>query len=117
VRLQFREAGLLIEVADDGRLKADRHAVNPCGSGTGIAGMTERAGALGGTLEAGPGPGGGFLVRAWLPLDGSREERPGHDESDRNTADRNGADGLAENPPPQNDTPGHSGPGQNGARR
>jgi signal transduction histidine kinase len=32
--------------------------------------MTERARALGGTLRAGPDPGGGFRVRAWLPLDG-----------------------------------------------
>ena len=30
--------------------------------------MTERAAALGGTLEAGPRPAGGFGVRAWLPV-------------------------------------------------
>jgi signal transduction histidine kinase len=33
--------------------------------------MTERAKALGGTLQAGPRPEGGFGVRAWLPLHGS----------------------------------------------
>jgi signal transduction histidine kinase len=38
------------------------------GSGNGIAGMTERASALGGTLQAGPRPEGGFRVRARLPL-------------------------------------------------
>ncbi|MEV4255923.1 histidine kinase [Spirillospora sp. NPDC049652] len=36
-------------------------------SGSGIGGMRERARALGGELEAGPGPDGGFRVRARLP--------------------------------------------------
>lgn len=36
--------------------------------GTGIRGMRARAEALGGTLEAGPRPDGGFAVRARLPL-------------------------------------------------
>jgi signal transduction histidine kinase len=43
------------------------------GSGRGIAGMTERAAALGGTLEAGRRPQGGFGVRARLPVPGSEE--------------------------------------------
>ena len=38
------------------------------GSGNGIVGMRERAVALGGRLDAGPRPGGGFRVRAWLPV-------------------------------------------------
>jgi signal transduction histidine kinase len=36
--------------------------------GAGIAGMRERAGAFGGTLEAGARPGGGWRVRAVLPI-------------------------------------------------
>ncbi|MBL0804196.1 sensor histidine kinase, partial [Streptomyces albidoflavus] len=36
--------------------------------GSGITGMRERARALGGDLTAGPAPGGGFTVRATLPL-------------------------------------------------
>jgi signal transduction histidine kinase len=39
-------------------------------SGQGIAGMRERARSLGGTLEAGPRPGGGFRVQASLPVSG-----------------------------------------------
>lgn len=41
-------------------------------SGTGIAGMRERALALGGELEAGPLPAGGFRVTARLPLEAGR---------------------------------------------
>ena len=51
----------VIEVADDGRGPA------PGTAGSGVHGMRERARALGGELTAGPGPGGGFLVRARLP--------------------------------------------------
>jgi signal transduction histidine kinase len=40
------------------------------GQGQGILGMKERAAALGGMIEAGIGPDGGFRVLARLPLDG-----------------------------------------------
>jgi len=41
------------------------------GLGQGILGMKERASALGGVVEAGPRPEGGFRVLARLPLDGN----------------------------------------------
>ncbi|MFZ0753060.1 MAG: hypothetical protein WAN00_04765, partial [Trebonia sp.] len=37
--------------------------------GHGLAGMRERVALLGGQLRAGPEPGGGFAVRALLPMD------------------------------------------------
>jgi signal transduction histidine kinase len=55
--------GLRIEVTDNGR---SRHVASDAGNG--IVGMRERAGALGGSVEAGPLPGGGFMVTARLPL-------------------------------------------------
>ena len=76
VRLGYGDGALRVEVDDDGTSRPPRSPGQPAargnGSGHGIAGMTERAAALGGTLEAGPRPGGGFGVRAWLPVRGER---------------------------------------------
>jgi signal transduction histidine kinase len=68
VRLAYGERELTLQVEDDGR---GWTANGTTGGGSGIAGMRERAIALGGTLDAGARPGGGFRVRARLPLDGT----------------------------------------------
>jgi signal transduction histidine kinase len=77
-----RTADVLITYAPDVlRLRIDD--VGPAtgdeagGSGNGLAGMRERAAALGGTIGAGPLPGGGFRVDADLPLGPSRQNREG----------------------------------------
>lgn len=62
VRLKYEPEAMEIEVTDDGAGGSAAH-----GGGNGVAGMTERALALGGTLAAGPRPGGGFGVLARLP--------------------------------------------------
>jgi len=78
VSLIYQDDELRIDVADTGRgPKADPAggtpsgpAVGPAGgtAGHGLAGMRERAAAVGGTVQVGPGPGGGFLVAARLPI-------------------------------------------------
>ena len=69
VRLDYGDDELTVEVDDDGNGAA---ATSTPGSGKGVVGMRERAAALGGELEAGPKPEGGFRVRARLPLEGAR---------------------------------------------
>ncbi len=63
VRLEESDGHLDIEVTDTGT----GGGTLP-GSGQGIVGMRERAALLGGTLEAGPRPEGGFRVAARLPI-------------------------------------------------
>ncbi|MCT9093369.1 histidine kinase [Streptomyces sp. ASQP_92] len=60
------EEAVRIEVSDNGRFGG--RSWRGGGSGRGLAGMRERAALLGGTLDAGPGPDGGFRVRAVLPI-------------------------------------------------
>lgn len=63
-----------ITVTDDGGPNPARPAA---GGGLGIPGMRERAALLGGTLTAGPGPGGGFSVIARLPALPGRHTQEG----------------------------------------
>jgi len=65
VYLRYDADALTIAVEDDGRAVHPPREVSR--EGNGVAGMAERARALGGTLDAGPGPGGGFRVLARLP--------------------------------------------------
>jgi signal transduction histidine kinase len=64
IRLHHDDGGVTVEVTDDG-------IGGSAGPGNGIAGMRERAAALGGSIDAGPCPGGGFRVIAHLPVPSS----------------------------------------------
>jgi len=64
VSLALTDDGLQISVVDTGR----GGPTQPARHGHGLAGMKERASALGGSLTAGPRPEGGFAVTANLPV-------------------------------------------------
>jgi signal transduction histidine kinase len=61
VRVAADDAEVRLRVTDDG------DAAHGAAPGYGLLGMAERAQLLGGTCEAGPGPGRGWTVRAALP--------------------------------------------------
>lgn len=65
VRVSDREIDIAVE---NGPADPGSPAEPAPGSGLGLAGLRERAGALGGTVHAGPSEAGGFSVRATLPL-------------------------------------------------
>ena len=68
VRVCYAEQDLAVQVDDDG---TGPPPGPPAGNGRGIIGMRERAAALGGELQAGARPSGGFRVQARLPLGGA----------------------------------------------
>jgi signal transduction histidine kinase len=77
VTLGYRDDGLDLMVENDAPPSASQEAApvpggeagdRVAGGGArGLQGLTERAQLLGGSLQAGPRPGGGFSVHAWLP--------------------------------------------------
>ncbi|KSW21319.1 sensor histidine kinase [Cellulomonas sp. B6] len=70
VMLQWQPTAVALEVSDDGR----GASAGTDGLGQGLLGMRERATMFGGTVTAGPRPGGGFRVRATLPTPGAPGE-------------------------------------------
>ncbi|MFC0598574.1 sensor histidine kinase [Streptomyces palmae] len=64
VRLHYTCGALELTVDDAGPATG----TGETGGGNGLIGMRERAAALGGTVDAGPRPDGGFQVRARLPI-------------------------------------------------
>ena len=64
VVVSYRRDELRLEASDNG---AGESASG--GTGNGLRGMRERAVLLGGEVAAGPGPDGGYAVRARIPLD------------------------------------------------
>ncbi|MEU1535982.1 sensor histidine kinase [Streptomyces fagopyri] len=69
VRIDVRceDGALDLAVDNDPPRASAQPAGAGLGSGRGVAGMRERAAAVGGELTAGPGPDGGWRVRATLP--------------------------------------------------
>jgi len=65
VVLSYGDDELALRVSDDGR----GHDPDTDGAGHGLVGMRERVALYGGTLDAGPAPGGGYALAARLPLE------------------------------------------------
>jgi signal transduction histidine kinase len=68
VRLEYQDTSITVEVTDDGAGAMSSLATT--GAGNGLVGMHERVELYGGALTAGPRTGGGFSVRASLPVAG-----------------------------------------------
>jgi signal transduction histidine kinase len=64
VVVRYGDGDLELEIANDG----GTDAMEADGGGRGLVGMRERVAVYGGELESGPRPGGGFAVRARLPI-------------------------------------------------
>jgi len=62
VVVRYGPEELELEISDDGRSSGKGD-----GTGHGLVGMRERVAVVGGVLESGARPGGGFVVRARLP--------------------------------------------------
>ncbi len=71
VKLHVTADNVAIAVTDDGRGAGSL----PGPDGFGIVGMRERVAAVGGSVTAGPRPGGGWQVRASLPVDAGSSHR------------------------------------------
>ena len=80
VTIGCADGAVTIEITDDGTGEPGERA--PAG-GHGLAGMRERVAIFGGELRAGPRPGGGFAVRARLPLGDGASPSAGPPRDDR----------------------------------
>ena len=65
VTVRWKASELELEIANDGRTEAGGD-----GGGHGLVGLQERVSLVGGSIESGPRGGGGFVVKAHLPLGG-----------------------------------------------
>ena len=66
--LRYGADAIDVEVRDDGRGAPEANGT----PGHGLVGMRERTALLGGALDAGPLPGGGYRVHAHLPFEPAR---------------------------------------------
>jgi signal transduction histidine kinase len=98
IELAVAEGSLRVQVSDTGVGPVRPRAA----AGHGLVGMRERAASVGGTLDAGAGPGGGFRVRAVLPVQGRADQA--RDGSDRAPGGADRAPGGADRAPGGDDS-------------
>ncbi len=76
VSISYRNGDLVVEVADTGHPARTAGPAVP-DAGRGLLGLRERTALYGGQLDAGPRPGGGWLVRARIPVRPPPARTPG----------------------------------------
>jgi signal transduction histidine kinase len=64
VAIDHNDGRLEIEITDTGGVQRNP---SQTGGGRGLIGLRERLAVYGGTLEAGPSPGGGYRIKARVP--------------------------------------------------
>jgi signal transduction histidine kinase len=74
VRVEYRPHDLVIDVSNGAGGSAA--PAGGSGSGRGLIGLRERIAIYGGSLEVGPRPGGGWRVRATIPLEPAGQPAP-----------------------------------------
>jgi signal transduction histidine kinase len=67
VQVTYLRDQVQLTVSDDGPLSVTGTEATRRGNGHGLINIRERVAVVGGTVWTGPGPGGGFVVRAHLP--------------------------------------------------
>jgi signal transduction histidine kinase len=67
VLVAYRADSVTVRVANDTASRPPDRALAGSGSGVGLLGLAQRVELVGGTVRAGPGPSGGYLVDATLP--------------------------------------------------
>jgi signal transduction histidine kinase len=72
VALRYDATALVVQVDDGGTGGAPSACDGETVGGHGLSGIRERVAVFGGTVEAGPGPEGGFRLRARFPLEHER---------------------------------------------
>jgi signal transduction histidine kinase len=98
VTLRYEPDGLTVEVTDDGIASPGNEP-----AGHGLAGMRERIAMYGGTVQAGPLPGGGFGVTARLPCPAAADVRAGVEQDQPAEDERVTEEPVASRPGEQQD--------------
>jgi signal transduction histidine kinase len=75
VAIAYGPGSVTVDVDDDGGRRRARPEARTAGHG--LTGMRERAAVYGGTVSAGPGAGGGWQIRACLPLTAAAPQAAG----------------------------------------
>jgi signal transduction histidine kinase len=91
IELDFGQAGIVLEIKDDGNGFAPENCPGPNDGHFGLLGMAERAKRLDGHITVKSAPGTGTVVRVEIPVNRPEMQRPANEQTDceENVADSN----------------------------